>query len=86
MEKLCSKRWSGRGYNFCPYFSSFRANKKCMLVILKINVRVDMILIQTMDKLKVSCLKLNCFVLGHITLGVPMTSSNGLHRQPTTTL
>ena len=86
MEKCVQKGVLAGGYNFCRYFSSFCATEKCMLVILKINVKVDMILIQTMDKLKVSCLKLNCFVLGDITLGVPMTSSNGLHRQPTTTL
>ena len=41
--KLCSKRW-WTWHTFCPYFSSFRANRKSMLIILKIYVLVDMML------------------------------------------
>lgn len=47
-------------------FSIFRANGKRMLIILKINVRVDMIL-QTKDKTVSFLRKTQYFVLGHVT-------------------
>ena len=54
---------------FCPYFSSFRADRKSMLKIPKINVLVDMIL-QTMDKTVSYLRKTHFFFLGHVTLSV----------------
>ena len=64
--KLCSKQW-WIGHIFCSYFSSFCANRKSMLTILKINVLVDMML-QTMDKTISFLRKTQFFVLGHVTL------------------
>ena len=68
MLTLCLKQW-WTGHTFCPYFSSFRANRKSMLTILKINVLVDMML-QTMDKTVSYLQKTQFFVLGHVTLSV----------------
>ena len=61
------------------HFSSFRANRKSMLRILKINVLVNMIL-QTMDKTVSFLPKTHFFVLGlHDFKRVLMTSSTCLH-------
>lgn len=64
---------------FLSLFSIFRANGKRMLIILKINVRVDMIL-QTKDKTVSFLRKTQYFVLGHVTYwACPETSSTTLH-------